>query len=153
MRLTDTDLKKMIYYDKGRVTLSFNISEISDDGLFAEWMKKEVIEPRAANDIISSNMVNNRFPVLVNVLLEPTMFFEGFEGEITYIQYNRLHNELYMHIEFRPEFNPEFNIELLIKSIDRISKDYNYTAKMVLRRERMFGKTILRECDINIVNE
>lgn len=152
MRLTDTDLKKMIH-DERRVTLSFIISEISDDGLFAEWMKKEVIEPRAANDIISSNMVNNRFPVLVNVLLEPTMFFEGFEGEITYIQYNRLHNELYMHIEFRSELNPEFNIELLIESIDRVSKDYHYTAKMVLRRERMFGKTILRECDINIVNE
>ena len=146
MRLTDCELGKTIC-NGDSMEVTFLSSDISDDGAFGSYMKSNKINAFQATNIIMENMVEGRLPVRLNVQTDPTVFFEVFKGEVTFISGYPM-GSLFLKVEFKKY------TERLDKVLDIIrANDCHYKVKVVMQRERMFGKTILHQLLINMIWE
>ncbi len=145
MRLTDCELGETIC-NGNSMEVTFLSSDISDDGAFGSYIKNNKINAFQATNIIVENMVEGRLPVTLKVQTDPTVFFEVFKGEVTSISSVPM-DSLILKVEFKKY------TERLDKVLDIIANNYHYKVKVVMQRERMFGKTILHQLLINMIWE
>lgn len=147
MRLTDCEIGETICNGaKHSMEIPFLSSNISDDGAFDSYMKSDEINGFYATTIINENMVKERFPVTLKVQTNPTVFFEVFKGEVTTLCGYAM-DRLYLKVEFKKY------TERLNEVLDIIAKNHHYKTKVIMQRERMFGKTILHQLSINMIWE